>query len=68
MVGAAYATGGQEPPFDGVGEEWFASVEEYAACLAEPEYVAKIAPDDAVFLDLPSSHLLITTERVVFDT
>ncbi len=33
----------------------------------EPEYVAKIAPDDAVFLDLASSHLLITSERVVFD-
>ena len=67
VVGAAYATGGQEPPFDGVGEEWFASVEEYAACLAEPEYVAQIAPDDAVFLDLGRSHLLITTERVVFN-
>ena len=67
VVGAAYGTGGDQPPYDGVGEEWFASVEGYAACLAEPEYVAKIAPDDAVFLDLASSHLLITSERVVFD-
>ena len=66
VLAAAYGTGGQDPPFDGVGEEWFASVEEYAACLAEPEYVARIAPDDAVFLDLPRSHVLVTTERVVF--
>ena len=66
VLGAAYGTGGQNPPFDGVGEEWFASVEEYAACLAEPEYVARIAPDDAVFLDLPRSHVLLTTEHVVF--
>ncbi len=67
VLSAAYGTGGESPPFDGIGEEWFASVEDYAACLAEPEYVARIAPDDAVFLDLPNSHLLITTERVVFD-
>ena len=66
VLSAAYATGGQTPPFDGIGEEWFASVEEYIACLAEPEYLAKIAPDDAIFLDLPRSHVLITTERVVF--
>ena len=66
VIGAAYGTGGQEPPFDGVGEEWFASVDEYAAFLGEPEYLAEIAPDDAVFLDLARSHLLITTERLLF--
>lgn len=66
VLSAPYGTGGQNPPFDGVGEEWFASVEAYAACLAEPEYIARIAPDDAVFLDLTGSHVLITTERVVF--
>ena len=67
VLSAAYGTGGENPPFDGIGEEWFASVEDYGACLAEPEYVARIAPDDAAFLDLPRSHVLITTERVVFN-
>ncbi len=66
VVGAAYGTGGATPPFDGVAEEWFASLEELAACLAEPEYVEKVRPDDAVFVDLDRSHTLITSERVVF--
>jgi uncharacterized protein (TIGR02118 family) len=65
VVGAAYGTGGMEPPYDGISEEWFDSVEDYAACIAEPEYAARVRPDDEAFIDLERSHLLITRERVV---
>jgi uncharacterized protein (TIGR02118 family) len=40
-----------EPQFDGVTEQWFDSIDDYYASLAEPDY-ARIAEDLPKFLDV----------------
>lgn len=59
------ATDGLDPPFDGIVEEWVESVEAFARCLAEPEYLEKVRPDEQRFVDFSRSHMLLVRERVI---
>ena len=37
---------------DGVTEQWFASIDDFAGFIADPDYAALIAPDEQRFLDM----------------
>ena len=54
------------PRFEGVAEVWMDNVEDALALASEPVYVADIAPDEPLFIDLPNLKFLITEEDVVF--
>jgi hypothetical protein len=58
-------SGALEPAFDGIVEEWLESVEDFAHCLAEPEYLERVRPDELAFVDFSRSHMLVTREREV---
>ena len=55
------------PPlkYDGITELWFDSVDDLARCFSDPEYMAKIRPDEASFLDLHACDFIVSTENVV---
>ncbi len=40
------------PPYDGIAELWFESVEQMQAAFTEPRYLEVIRPDEQRFLDL----------------
>jgi hypothetical protein len=63
----ALASGGRAPEFDGIVEEWLESAEDMAACLAEPEYLRVVRPDEVRFVDFARSHMMLTEEHVVVD-
>lgn len=50
--------------FDGVAVQWFASIEDFRASLAEPDYV-RIADDLPNFLDLDRVVFVLTDEPEV---
>ena len=56
------------PPvaFDGITELWFDSVDDLAAVFTDPEYLARIRPDEASFLDLPRCEFVVSEENPVF--
>ncbi len=56
------------PPakYDGVTELWFDDVAGIAAVFQDPEYMARIRPDEETFLDLPGCDFLVTAENPVF--
>jgi hypothetical protein len=43
-----YARGGE---FDGVAIQWFESMDDFVAMVVDPEYQARVAPDEDVLLD-----------------
>ena len=52
--------------FDGVAVEWFPSVREFFAMIAEPDYPEKIAPDEPRFMDVDGLRFILTeSERVI---
>ena len=53
------------PRFDGVTELWFDDVEALARCFSDPEYLTRIRPDEASFLDLHACEFVVSTEDVV---
>lgn len=55
------------PPakYDGITELWFDDVESLARCFSDPEYLARIRPDEASFLDLERCDFLVTEETPV---
>ncbi len=59
---------GEPQEFDGIVEEWVESVEDMAQCLREPGYLEVVGPDEVKFVDFARSHMLLTEERVIFDT
>ncbi|HVW18720.1 MAG TPA: EthD domain-containing protein, partial [Solirubrobacteraceae bacterium] len=65
VLPSPHATGGLQPAFDGIVEEWLPSVEEFAACLREPRYLELVAPDERLFVDFSRSHVLLVSERTV---
>lgn len=57
------------PPvkYDGITELWFDSVDSLARCFSDAEYLEKIRPDEAKFLDLHGCDFIVSTETVVTD-
>jgi hypothetical protein len=47
---------------DGVAIQWFASMEDFGAFLAEPLYAERIAPDERHLLDLDATVCILTEE------
>lgn len=58
-------SGGHAPEYDGIVEEWLESGEAMAACLAEPEYLRVVRPDEVKFVDFARSHMMLTEEHAV---
>ena len=55
------------PPakYDGVTELWFDNVAALGRCFSDPEYLARIRPDEESFLDLHACDFIVSTENVV---
>jgi EthD domain len=54
--------------FDGITVQWYRSLDDLMAMIADPEYQRTIAPDEAYLLDLANSVFLLTEEpRVIID-
>lgn len=59
--------GDDDPGFDGVTVQWFASMGDYQASLEEPDFQLVMA-DISKFLDVESLHFVVTEEPgVVID-
>ncbi|MCX6512181.1 MAG: EthD domain-containing protein [Actinobacteria bacterium] len=61
-------SGDDDPGFDGVTLQWFASMEAYEAHMAEPDF-ADMWTDIESFLDVGALHFVVTPEpgRLIFD-
>ncbi len=57
-------SGDDDPGFDGVTEQWFASMDEYRAHVSEPDFSAVWA-DIEKFLDVDRLFFVLTEEPVV---
>ena len=57
------------PPvkYDGITELWFDDVDALGRCFSDPEYLARIRPDEESFLDLHACDFIVSTETVVSD-
>ncbi len=55
------------PPvkYDGITELWFDDVDALARCFSDAEYMAKVRPDEAKFLDLHACDFIISTETLI---
>ena len=51
--------------FDGMTELWFDDVDALARCFSDAEYLERIRPDEATFLDLHACEFIISKENVV---
>ena len=58
-----YAAG--EPSYDGKAELWFDSVADKDAFYSDPEYLAKVKPDESVFADMGQTRFIVTEEETV---
>jgi uncharacterized protein (TIGR02118 family) len=53
---------------DGVAVQWFESLDDFVAFVAEPDYAAHIAPDETRFLDMSRVRFVVCdAPRVVID-
>jgi len=50
------------PPFDGLAEIWFDSIDDVRNAFSEPRYVSEIRADELKFLDLPNCLSVIVEE------
>jgi uncharacterized protein (TIGR02118 family) len=57
-----YARGGG---FDGVAIQWFDSMDDFVAMVSDPEYQARVAPDEAALLDLEGLVWILTDQEEV---
>jgi len=57
-------SGDDDPGFDGVTEQWFASMDEYRAHVAEHDF-ATVWADIQKFLDVDRLHFVLTEEPLV---
>jgi uncharacterized protein (TIGR02118 family) len=57
-------SGDHDPGYDGVTEQWFASMDEYRAHIAEPDF-ATVWADVESFLDVDRLFFVLTEEPVV---
>ena len=56
---------GMPPKTDGITELWFDDLDALARCFSDSEYLARIRPDEASFLDLHVCDFVVSTENVV---
>jgi uncharacterized protein (TIGR02118 family) len=56
--------GDDDPGYDGVTEQWFASMDEYEAHVAEPDF-ARVWKDIEAFLDVSKLSFVLTEEPLV---
>ena len=54
-----------EVDFDGVAIAWYRTREDMEAVFAEPEYQAKIAPDEATLSDVERNVWIVTEEEEI---
>jgi uncharacterized protein (TIGR02118 family) len=57
-------SGDDDPGYDGVTEQWFDSMDEYRAHIAEPDF-ARVWADVESFLDTDRLEFVVTEEQVV---
>jgi uncharacterized protein (TIGR02118 family) len=60
---------GSRPPYDGITELWWDSVEDFVAAAQTPEGQQAnllLAQDEAKFCDLPNCSVFFTQEHVIF--
>ena len=50
---------------DGTAELWFASVADKDAFYSDPEYLARVQPDERVFADMTRTLFFVTEEEAV---
>ncbi len=61
---------GLAEPFDGITELWWESAERLTEALSSPEgqeASARLAEDEAKFIDFAGSSVFLTEEHVIFD-
>ena len=56
------------PPvtYDGITELWFADVRALGRCFSDPEYMARVRPDEAEFLDLHRCDFIVSEAHEVW--
>ncbi len=58
---------GMPPPkYDGVTELWFDDADALARCFSDADYLNRIRPDEASFLDLDRCDFIVSDENPVF--
>ena len=66
---ALAASRGMGPPYDGITEVWWESLDELAAALRTPEAEAAgraLLEDERAFIDLAASRIFLTEEHPIF--
>lgn len=61
---------GLPPPYDGITEVWWNSIEDLKAAMSSPvsaEAMATLMKDETNFIDFSQSRVFITTEHLIFD-
>lgn len=58
-----YASGGVA--FDGTAELWFESIEDKDRFYSDPDYLARIQPDESRFADMAGTVFFVTAEETV---
>ncbi len=55
------------PPvkYDGITELWFDDVNALERCFSDPEYMARVRPDEESFLDLHACDFMVSTENEI---
>jgi hypothetical protein len=67
MAGAAGRWTGSAG-FDGVTLQWYRTIDDFEAMIADPDYQRIVAPDERYLLDLDNSVYLLTDEpRTIID-
>ena len=64
-ISQAYAR--HAAPFDGAAELWFDNLEAIDAFLSDPEYIAKVRPDELKFNDHPNLVWFVTQEETMIE-
>ncbi|KAH7131244.1 EthD domain-containing protein [Dactylonectria macrodidyma] len=54
--------------FDGAAEFWVHNLETFQAMGSDPEYINKIQPDEANFIDLASMRMIIGVDYIVVES
>ena len=70
LNGYAQQHRGTKPPYDGVTEVWWDSIDDIVAAWSSPEGQkanALLAQDEAKFCDLPNCSVFFTEEHTIFD-